>query len=137
MRKFGCSVFLAVFLAGVCSMAAAQAGYDIKVMTPQVEAALQARKARFAELKAIKGQGVVGENNRGYVEVFDGGGILVKELVTAENANRKELYQAIVEQNDLGVKAMSTVEGVFAGVQRDKAAVGEKIQEPSGRWVTK
>ncbi len=136
MKKVLGSFVLAAVMLGAGGMVMAQPGYDIKVMTPQVKSALEARKARFAELKALKSQGVVGENNRGYVEALGGGGN-VKDLVNAENANRKEVYQAIVEQNDLGAGSLATVEGVFAGVQRDKAAAGEKVQDPSGRWVTK
>ncbi len=114
----------------------ALAQYDIKTMTPEVKAALEARKARFSELKALKAQGAVGENNRGYVEAL-GGAADVKALVKDENADRKEVYQAIVDQNELGQAALVTVENVFAAVQRDKATAGEKIQEPSGDWTTK
>jgi uncharacterized protein YdbL (DUF1318 family) len=131
MKKFLCCV---VMLLSLSSTALAQ--YDIKTMTPEVKAALEARKGRFSELKALKAKGLVGENNRGYVEAI-GGGADVKAVVNAENADRKAVYQAIVEQNELGDGVLATVEGVFAGVQRDKAAAGEKIQEPSGSWVTK
>ena len=132
MKKFLCSIVLVLSLV---SAAFAQA-YDIKTMTPEVKAALQARKERFSDLKALKAKGVVGENNHGYVQAL-GGGADVKAIVSAENADRKAVYQAIVEQNQLGDGALATVEGVFAGVQRDKAVAGEKIQESSGTWVTK
>ena len=131
MKKFLCCV---VMLLSLSSAALAQ--YDIKTMTPEVKSALEARKGRFSALKALKAQGLVGENNRGYVEAI-GGGADVKAAVSAENADRKAVYLAIVEQNQLGEGVLSTVEGVFAGVQRDKAVAGEKIQEPSGAWVTK
>ena len=111
-------------------------GYDIKTLTPDVKVALDARKARFSELKALKAKGLVGENNRGYVEVL-GGGADAKALVNAENANRKAVYLAIVEQNELADGALATVEGVFAGVQRAKAVAGEKVQDPSGNWLIK
>jgi len=114
----------------------ALAQYDIKTMTAEVKAALEARKGRFSELKALKAKGLVGENNSGYVQAL-GGGDDVKALVNAENANRKAVYLAIVEQNQLGDGVLATVEGVFASVQRDKALAGEKIQDPSGSWVTK
>jgi uncharacterized protein YdbL (DUF1318 family) len=131
MRKFLCCV---VILLSLSSVALAQ--YDIKTITPDVKAALEARKGRFSELKALKAKGLVGESNRGYVEAISGGAD-VKALVNAENKDRKAVYQAIVEQNELGDGVLATVEGVFAGVQRDKAVAGEKIQEPSGNWVTK
>jgi uncharacterized protein YdbL (DUF1318 family) len=111
-------------------------GYDIKTMTPEVKEALEGRKGRFNELKVLKADGVAGENNRGYVEFF-GDADDAEALVNAENEDRKVVYLAIVEQNQLGEAALATVEGVFAGVQRDKAVAGEKIQNPSGDWVKK
>jgi uncharacterized protein YdbL (DUF1318 family) len=132
MKKILCSV---VMVLSLVSVAFAQ-GYDIKTMTPDVKSALQGRKDRFSDLKALKAKGLVGENNRGYVEAL-GGGADVKALVKAENVDRKAVYEAIVEQNELGNAALATVEGVFAGVQRDKAVSGEKIQDPAGVWMTK
>jgi uncharacterized protein YdbL (DUF1318 family) len=111
----------------------AQATYDIKEMTPAVKSALDGRKSRFAELKTMKTQGVVGENNRGYVQAL-GGGAEVKALVAAENKDRKQVYEAIVQQNKLGPAALPTVEAVFARVQREKADPGDKVQDASGRW---
>ncbi|MEI8012788.1 MAG: hypothetical protein WCI27_09990, partial [Candidatus Omnitrophota bacterium] len=70
MKKFFCSVLVAVFVAGTAGAWAAQSAYDIKMMTPQVKTALEARKARFAALKNLKTVGSVGENNRGYLESF-------------------------------------------------------------------
>ncbi len=132
MRKFlGCTAMVLV----LASAAFAQ-GYDIKTMTPQVRSALEARKERFSELKALKANGQVGENNRGYAEAL-GGGADVRGLVSAENKDRKAVYQAIVEQNELAGGAIATVEAVFAGVQREKAVAGEKVQLPSGEWTTK
>jgi uncharacterized protein YdbL (DUF1318 family) len=131
MKKFLCCVVMFLSLSS-----AALAQYDIKTMTPEVKAALEARKGRFSELKALKVKGLVGENNRGYVEAI-GGGADVKVVVNAENADRKAVYLAIVEQNELGDGVLATVEQVFASVQRDKAVAGEKIQESSGSWVTK
>lgn len=132
MRKILVAICLILAITGV---AFAQS-YSIKTMTPEVKAALDGRKARFGELKALKAQGLVGENNRGYAEAL-GRGAEVKQLVNDENTDRREVYQAIVEQNDLGAAALATVEGVFAGVQRDKAVAGEKIQDPAGNWLVK
>ena len=122
-----------VLICAAAATAPAQATYDIKEMTPAVKSALDGRKVRFADLKALKTQGVVGENNRGYVQAL-GGGAEVKALVAAENKDRKQVYEAIVVQNKLGSGALATVEAVFARVQRDKAEPGDKVQDASGRW---
>lgn len=120
----------------VCAAAvtvSAQSKYDIKEMTPAVKASLDGRKARFAELKDLKTKGQIGETNRGYIQKL-GGGKNVDAVVAAENKDRKQVYEAIVQQNNLGAGALATVEEVFARVQRDKADPGEKVQDASGRW---
>lgn len=120
----------------VCAAAgfvSAESKYDIKEMTPAVKSALDGRKARFAQLKDLKAKGQIGETNRGYVQKL-GGGKEVDAVVAAENKDRKAVYEAIVQQNSLGAGALATVEAVFAGVQRDKAEPGEKVQDASGRW---
>ena len=122
-----------VLICAAAASAPAQATYDIKEMTPAVKSALDGRKSRFAELKTMKTQGLVGENNRGYVQAL-GGGKEVIALVAAENKDRKQVYEAIVTQNKLGAGALATVEAVFARVQRDKADPGDKVQDASGRW---
>ena len=133
MRRLFISTLL--FMA-MCGASFAQGTYDIKQMTPQVKSALESRKTRFGELKALKAQGFVGENNRGYVETL-GGGAYVMGLVADENKDRKFVYRTIVEQNGLSEDALTTVESVFAGVQRDKANAGDKVQDAGGNWMTK
>jgi uncharacterized protein YdbL (DUF1318 family) len=133
MRKFYISSFI---LLAACGMSFAQGTYDIKEMTPEVKSALEARKVRFGELKALKAQGFVGESNRGYTEAL-GGGAYVMTLVADENKDRKFVYQTIVDQNGLNEGALAAVESVFAGVQRDKASPGDKVQDAAGTWMTK
>ena len=120
----------------VFSYPAISDSYDIKELTPEVKSALDSRRERFDQIKAFKAQGVIGENNKGYVEVLaqqeD-----VQQLVAAENKDRKFIYTTIVQQNNLPEDALATVETVFAQVQRDKASPGDKIQDADGNWVAK
>lgn len=129
------------FLMVSCLLAAgisiAEAGaYDIRENTPEVQSAISGRQSRFSALKQLKAQGAIGENNRGYVDALASTGDAVV-LAQAENNDRRVLYQAIVDQNNLGAAGMDKVEMVFAEVQRDKASSGEKIQSPSGEWITR
>jgi len=124
---------LSVMMMCAASIAFAQAAYDLKEMTPVVKSALEDRKTRFGDLKSLKAEGKVGENNRGYVQALEGGAD-VKALVAAENKDRKVVYEAIVDQNGLDASALATVETVFARVQRDKADHGEKVQDEAGNW---
>jgi uncharacterized protein YdbL (DUF1318 family) len=128
-------ILIAFMLITVPMMAMAQGKYDIKSMTPQVKEALEARKDRFVELRSLKSSGLVGENNRGYVEVFRED-VNAQSLVALENRDRKVLYQTIAEQNGLE-GAIATIEGAFGEVQRQKAEAGDKIQTVEGEWVSK
>lgn len=134
MRSFKKSflIFSCLLAAGIST---AEAGaYDIRENTPEVQSAISGRQSRFSALKQLKAQGSIGENNRGYVEALDSAG---SALAQDENNDRRILYRAIVDQNNLGAAGMDKVEMVFAEVQRDKASPGEKIQDPSGKWVTR
>ena len=118
------------------SLVLAEGTYALKHMTPEVEAALNNRRDRFEELHKLKASGVLGENNEGYVEVLNDKEATAQETAQAENKDRKIIYQTIAEQNGLD-NAISTVSGVFASVQRDKAEAGDKIQTEDGNWVSK
>ncbi len=126
-------LFLLVFLFVVPVFA--EGKYDIKQMTPEVQNALNGRRDRFDQLRALKSSGAVGENNHGYAEVLKQEGP-AGDIVAAENRDRKVIYQTIAEQNGLE-NAISTIESVFAQVQRDKAGPGEQVQMEDGRWVSK
>jgi len=109
--------------------------YDLKEMTPEVQAALDNRRDRFEEFRRFKNQEIIGENNRGYVEVLvnDKG---AESLADAENRDRRVIYTTVEKQNNL-TNALETIEKVFAQVQREKAQSGDKIQTEDGQWVTK
>ena len=109
--------------------------YSIKNMTKEVQAALDARRARYDTLKSFKKQGIVGENNKGYVQVLESNAEASK-LVDQENKDRKVIYQTIAEQNNLQGQS-EAIEGVFAQVQNDKAESGEMVQKSDGTWVKK
>ena len=85
------------------------ASYDIQELTPAVKAALDSRRERFEQVRAYKEKGVIGENNHGYVELLseDSG---AKALVEAENMDRRLIYKAIVEQNNLASSELEKVE---------------------------
>ena len=112
------------------------ASYDLKTLTPEIKQALDGRRDRFDELQSLKSQGIVGENKVGYVEVLTPNDT-AKAAVNAENKDRKLIYVAIADQNDLTTNALGTIESVFAEVQRSKAQAGDRIQLENGTWTTK
>lgn len=132
MKKQWMMVLMMVLVLGVVDV---QAQYDLREMTPIVKSALDARRGRFDELKSLKAQGIIGENNQGYLEVLIADS-RAEELVRLENRDRLVIYKTIIEQNDL-TGALATVEKVFANVQANKAEPGEMVQNENGRWAAK
>lgn len=88
---------------------------------------------RLRQLDQLKASGAIGENNRGFVEVRDGGGDAAS-LVPAENADRQAVYAAIA------AKAGSNAEQVGRARARQIAASsapGVWLQDESGNWYKK
>lgn len=122
----------------------AYAQVDIKVSTPAIRALEDSMAKRFTSLKPFYKRGVLGENNRGYLEIHDESGLSVKErselrkLVTAENRDRKNLYKEILEANELDDQFLDEVEGLFANSWREENVISSTwIQEDNGKWVQK
>lgn len=110
-------------------------GYSLKEITPQVQKALDARKARYDRIEKLKKNGMIGENNRGYVATLEMNKAAA-QLVDEENQNRRVIYYAIAEQNGLERKE-EIVEKVFAEIKREKARSGAMVQLETGDWVRK
>jgi len=90
-------------------------------------------KERLPVIKALKAEGVIGENNKGYLE-FIGGNKAKEDVVNAENSDRKKVYSAIAEQQGTAVD--------LVGERRAKqiakiAKPGQWIQDQSGKWHQK
>ena len=105
-------------------------------LSSEVMAAVSSRRARYDQLKSCKGQGLIGEDNEGHVIPF-GGNAEAQKLAQEENQDREVIYRAQVKEKGLPPDAIGTVRAAFAQEQRERAEPGEKIQQPSGEWVTR
>lgn len=96
--------------------------------------AVKARMAqRLGQLDALKAGGAIGENNRGFVEVRDGGGD-AGSVVAAENSDRETVYAAIAKQ------AGSSADQVGRARAKQIAAAsaaGVWLQHEDGSWYRK
>lgn len=112
---------------------------DLKTRTPEVLAAIESRRARFAQLSAAFSQGCAGENNQGLLEIRPGAtcGAEVPALVAAENRDRVFIYRTLVEQNNMAPSELSRVQAAFAKVNRERAPAGTWVQQESGQWSRK
>lgn len=90
-------------------------------------------KARLPVIKALKTQGIVGENNQGYVEIL-GGKKEKEEVVNAENADRRTVYKAIAKQQGTTIEVVGKRRALQIA---EKATPGEWIQDKSGQWIKK
>jgi len=90
------------------------------VLADDIKERMKARLPVIAELKA---QGLVGENNRGYLE-FRTEQKPKADIVEAENKDRLEVYKAIAARQN------ATPE--FVGQARAAQIAGK---EPAGYWI--
>lgn len=139
-------VMIFVLLALSIPWAEAGADYRLKTVTPSLQNALNHRKMRSHKLQALKAQGVIGENNLGFIQVLKSGSWFArtfkssdqaKILVERENHDRKLIYNAIVQQNHLQPNQIAEVEKEFAKVRRDRAKQNDLIQDSKGKWIRK
>lgn len=89
--------------------------------------------ARQSDVVALKKSGVVGENNRGYLEIRDGGGSAAS-VVTDENRDRNVLYAELTKRTGI-----STDEAGRARAKQIAAnsAPGVWLQRDDGGWYQK
>ncbi len=88
---------------------------------------------RLSQVDQLKASGAIGENNRGFLEVRDGGGDAAS-VVSAENGDREAVYGAIAKQTG------STAEQVGKARARQIAAnsaAGVWLQRDDGNWYKK
>lgn len=90
-------------------------------------------KERLPVIVELKTQGIVGENNRGYLD-FVGNVKTHEALIVQENQDRKTVYAHIAKQQNT---SLSVVEKNRALQLIERAAPGTYVQMPDGTWVQK
>jgi uncharacterized protein YdbL (DUF1318 family) len=111
----------------------------IRTRTPEVQALVDARRARYARLSALMAAGCVGERADGIVEARPGAACPsdAGAVLAAENRDRTALFQTIVEQNRMPSGDLARVQAGFARRNRERAPAGTWIQDEAGRWLRK
>lgn len=114
--------------------------------TSQRQAILQAvqnQKFNRDEIDELKRDKVIGENNRGYLQVRPTPKYeqderykkLVDDLVEQENGDRRVIYQRVLVMND--VSQEEEINSIFANMQIDQSAPGTWFQQRDGQWIEK
>jgi hypothetical protein len=90
----------------------------------------------FAQsLQDVKEQGLVGEQRNGYLGlVTNSASAEVRAMIESINAQRRQLYQQIAQQNGIEVRQVAALayEKAVEATQR-----GHYIQNAGGTWIRK
>jgi hypothetical protein len=90
------------------------------VSNPTIRSLKAKMKERFALMKPWFNRGVLSEGDDGYVDIAQAGGLGLKEkneirnLVDAENSDRRALYQAVAEALDIDPSQVDRIGTIFA-----------------------
>ena len=88
---------------------------------------------RLPTIRELKGKGLIGENNKGYLE-FVGSKKEKANVIRAENKDRRKVYDAIAKQQGTTVELV----GQHRAIQiAKKAKPGEWLQDANGKWYQK
>ena len=112
----------ALLLTGLCFFVTHVYANDIKARM----------KARLPVINALKSKGVLGENNKGFLE-FRGSKEKVNEA-NAENADRKKVYSAIAGKQGTTADLVGNRRAIQL---RGIAKPGEWLQDDGGKWYKK
>lgn len=139
----GGSVSLLDLLLGV-TPAYAQQVPEPEVSNPAIRKIIDSRASRLGEINQYKARGVIGENNRGLLDVRDLDAVSdlraraeVQKLVRAENSDREQLYKEIAAAKNIDMSQLDKIRETYAETLRNNARPGEWIQLPGGSWKQK
>jgi uncharacterized protein YdbL (DUF1318 family) len=88
--------------------------------------------ARLPAITALKNQGILGENNQGFLEFR--GPAQQQQLVAEENSDRLQVYTAIAKQQGVPVNLVGERR---AAMIASKGQKGQQFQKPDGSWYTR
>lgn len=119
----------------------ATAAADLEINTPAIKALKSSMHARHGKLAPFYSSGAVGLTQDGKVAIKDAKAVSLKDrgglnvLVSAENADRTNLYKAIANANG-HPEWQGEIQSTFATRWIDKAKTGWFYKGSSG-WVKK
>lgn len=110
---------------------------ELKTTSPAIRELATRMRDRHPEVEALKTAGAFGENNRGYLALFENAAVAAPErknaaqqLLAAENADRKALYAEIARLNADQRISVSQVERIYAQRRLERGRSGELFQLP-------
>ncbi len=89
---------------------------------------------RLPSIVQMKTDGLIGENNKGFLEFVPGAEQKMQDVVAAENKDRKAVYNAIAKQQGTSAELVGERR---ADQIADKASSGAWLEDESGKWHKK
>ena len=138
MKKLLLSMFVIVSILSANWVAAAA---DLEVNTPGITALKASMQARHGQLSPFYSAGAIGLTKDGMIAVKDAAAVPLSQrgslagLVSAENADRANLYKEIATAN-AHPEWQNEIQSTFAGRWIDKAQSGWFYQNGGG-WAKK
>ena len=114
-------VFVSVVLLAGSSLVRAE---DLGVVRARME-------KRISQIDALKSSGVLGENNRGFLEVRSGGD---GGVAAAENVDRAVVYAALAQKTGASADSVGRAR---AKQLSGNSAKGVWVQAENGQWTKK
>ena len=88
---------------------------------------------RLPAIADLKTKGIIGEGNRGYLGYVTGNRVM-EDVIAAENADRKTVYEIFAKQQNTSLDVVETVQGAR---KAEKTNPGEFYQNREGQWIKK
>lgn len=132
------SSFIGPFFDAITPVRQAHAG-ELKSDSERIREIAKSLKERFPKIEALKKQGIIGENDRGYIELRPNDALEedterkndIQKLAHEENEDRKKLYIEIVKLNaDQTDLSLTVVERIYAKKRLERAKTGEIFRLP-------
>lgn len=98
------------------------------------------------DVESFKVEGCAGENNQGFLDFFETEKTqkdpsykkFVQAIIQEENDDRRAILERVLSTNEAFQEGdLGKVQTIYAGLNRDNAKKGERIQLPDGKWVKK
>jgi uncharacterized protein YdbL (DUF1318 family) len=125
-RQFS-RIFFTLFLASLFLTSTLLAGNALA-------ASLKERmKARLPQIIQLKAEGLIGENNRGYLELRNQN-TTAAALISAENQDRQTVYNAIAQQQHANPEIVGQRRAAQIAA---RAVTGTWLQNGNGEWYKK
>jgi uncharacterized protein YdbL (DUF1318 family) len=116
-------IYIALIIFGMTTVAGSAWGEDIKTRM----------LSRLADIVKLKAQGVVGENNEGYLTILQSP-TDKKALIDAENKDRDIIYRAIAKKQGTTAQLVGQRRALMHAQNAD---AGTMIQNKDGKWIKK